>query len=237
MNIIPAGIRSDSTGRVMAGRTRHPHMHARRMPLGRRLDLRPESRHPSAAARCARSPRSRRGRGRPGRLRRPAPASVFSKRGRPVGVGVAELNLHLGAAGDDRRRVRLEQHAADRPHRARAGDLGKPVVDARRQPHHRHPGILAPDHARRAGMVLLADQRDPEIPDADDRLDDADAQPGRVERVALLDMRFEIADIARRIDPLARPSGKPGALQRLAQRRPVVAARGSGRSRPRRARR
>ncbi len=69
-------------------------------------------------------------------------------------------------------------------------------------------------------------KRDPEIPDADDRLDDADAQPGRVERVALLDMRFEIADIARRVDPLARPAGKPGARQRLAQRRAVVAASG-----------
>ena len=96
----------------------------------------------------------------------------------------------------------------------------------RRQPHHRHPGILAPHHARRAGMILLADQRDAVVPDADDRLDDADAQPAGVERVALLDMRFEIADIMRRIDPLARPSGKAGPLQRFAQRRAVIAAPG-----------
>ena len=46
------------------------------------------------------------------------------------------------------------------------------------EPHHRHPGILAPHHARRAGVVLLADQRDPKVADADDGLDDADAQPG-----------------------------------------------------------
>ena len=50
---------------------------------------------------------------------------------------------------------------------------------------------------------------DPVVPDADDRLDDADAQPAGVERVALLDMRFEIADITPGIDPLARSPAKP----------------------------
>jgi hypothetical protein len=138
----------------------------------------------------------------------------------------ASLNLHLGAPGNDRRRIRFEQHPADRPHRARAGDFGKPVMNACREPHHCDPSIPAPHHARRAGMVLFADQRDPVIPNADDRLDDADPQSGRVERVPLLDMRFEIADIARRIDPLTRPSGKAGALQCLAQRGSVVAAAG-----------
>ena len=59
-------------------------------------------------------------------------------------------------------------------------------------------------------MVLLAGDGDPVIPVADDRLDDADAQSAGIERVALLDMRLEIAEIARRIDQLARPSGKPG---------------------------
>src|SRR6516225_1422177 len=126
-------------------------------------------------------------------------------------------------ARDHRRRVRLDHHAADRPHRARAGDLRKPVVNAGRQPHHRDPGILAPHHARGAGMVLLAGHQDPVVPDADDRFDHADAQPGRVERVALLDMRFEIAGVTPGLDLLARPPGKSGALQGLAQRRAVVA--------------
>src|SRR5271165_1467047 len=114
----------------------------------------------------------------------------------PIDVGVAELDLHLGSARDHRRRIRLEQHATDRPYRARAGNFGKPVVNARREAHHRNPGIAAPYHAGRAGMVLLTDQRHPVIPDADNRLDDADAQSARVERVALLDMRLEIAEIA-----------------------------------------
>src|SRR5271170_868533 len=99
-------------------------------------------------------------------------------------------------------------------------------MNARREPHHCDPGIPAPHHARRAGMVLLAGERDPVIPDAYDRLDDADAQSGHVERVALLDMRLEIADVARRIDPLARPPGKTRAFQRLAQRGSVIAPAG-----------
>ena len=39
----------------------------------------------------------------------------------------------------------------------------------------------------------------------------------------LLDMRFQVAAIARRIDRRPRPPGQPGALQRVAQRRAVVA--------------
>ncbi len=52
----------------------------------------------------------------------------------------------------------------------------------------------------------------------------ADAQPGGVERVALLDMGFEIADMAAGFELFARPAGEPGARKRLAQRRAVVAA-------------
>src|SRR5207248_2596530 len=50
-----------------------------------------------------------------------------------------------------------------------------------------------------------------------DALDDPDLRSDRIQRIALLDMGFEVADIARRIDELARPSGKPGIDQRLAQ--------------------
>ena len=76
----------------------------------------------------------------------------------PVDIRVAELDLHLGMAWNDRGSVWLEQYAADRPHGTQAGDFGKAVVNARRQPHHRNTGVFAPHHARRAGMVLLADQ-------------------------------------------------------------------------------
>ncbi len=48
--------------------------------------------------------------------------------------------------------------------------------------------------------------------------------PARVERVALLDMGFEIADMAAGFEMFARPAGEPGPRQRLAQRRAVVAA-------------
>ncbi len=95
-------------------------------------------------------------------------------------------------------------------------------MDRRRQPHHRHAGILAPDHARRAGVVLLAGHDHSDVPDADDGLDDAEAQPGAVEDVALLDMGFEIAAMAAGLDRLAPPAGEPGLGQGLAQRRPVA---------------
>ena len=47
--------------------------------------------------------------------------------------------------------------------------------------------------------------------------------PDAVEFIALLDMRLQVAAIARRIDRRARPPGQPGALQRRPQRRAVVA--------------
>src|SRR5439155_9232525 len=126
-------------------------------------------------------------------------------------------------ARDDRGRVWLDQHAADRPYGARAGDLREAIVNVRRQPHHCDAGVFAPHHARRPGMILLTGERHAVVPDADDRLDDADAQPAGVERVALLDMRFEIADIVPGIYPLARAPGKAGPLQGFSQRRAVVA--------------
>src|SRR5262249_55124934 len=106
-------------------------------------------------------------------------------------------------------------HSPDRPHRARASDFGKAVVNARGEPDHSDAGITAPHHARGAGVVLLAGQHHPVIPDTDDCLDDADAQPAGVKRVALLDMGFQIAEIARWVDALAQPSGEARPLERL----------------------
>src|SRR5712691_7041896 len=96
-------------------------------------------------------------------------------------------------------------------------------MDPGGEAHHGGPGVLAAAHLRRAGVVLLAAKGDPIIPDADDALDDADPRFGRIERVALLDMGFEVADIARRIDELARPAGKAGLNKRLAQPFPFAA--------------
>ena len=73
-------------------------------------------------------------------------------------------------------------------------------------------------------MVLLAGDRDPVVPVADDRLDNPDLLARSVEHVALLDMSFEIADIAPGIELLARPAGEPGFGERSAQRYAVAAA-------------
>ena len=220
MNIIPARSRCDricaSWPAPLGMRRCSRRAHGARPPPRSR----PESRRPSAAARSATSASiaAAAGAGAVGfgdQLVAAPPRSAA----RMAGVDVAELHLHLGAAGHDARRVGVEQHAADRPHRARAGDLGKAVVDARRQPHHRDPGILAPRHLGRAGMVLLAGQRDPVIPDADDRLDDADPQAARCRacrpaRYALRDSRHSAPDRPARA--AARQS--PAVFERVAQR-------------------
>ena len=91
-------------------------------------------------------------------------------------------------------------------------------MDLRRKPHHRHPGILAPDHPRRAGVILLSGKDDAKIADTDNRLDDAEPQSGGVECIALLDMRFEIADMPAGLDLFAPAPGKSGLGQSRAQR-------------------
>ncbi len=211
--------------RVVAGAARHAQMRRRRVPLGGGLDRLLE--HAVHRPRLDLRHRRDLGAARPGLI---ALGDHLVKRrlerGEVGRIDVAELHLHVGAARHDAGRVGVEQDAPDRPHRARAGERGKAVVDARRQPHHRDPGILAPRHLGRAGMVLLTRQRDHEIADADDRLDDPDAAAGRFERVALLDMRFEVADITRGIDLLTLPAGEPGLFQRLGERHAVAALAG-----------
>ena len=190
------------------------------MVLGRRLDLRLKAgvHRPSVQRLRIGSIATRQG---PARSASPTSScSVFSKTREPLGIGVAELDLHFGTAGDDRGRVRLDQHAADRPHRARAGDLresgrgcGSPAAPAPR----RHP-CAAPSASCRRGSARR--ERDPVVPDADDRLDHADAQPARCRacrpaRYALRDSRHSARDRP------ARAAGRqsPRARQRLAQRR------------------
>src|ERR1043166_5847557 len=57
------------------------------------------------------------------------------------------------------------------------------------------------------------------LPDRDDRGDHADAQAGRLERVALLDVRLEVTGVARRIDLQPRSARVAGVRQRVAQGR------------------
>src|SRR5207237_3918556 len=71
---------------------------------------------------------------------------------------------------------------------------------------------------------VLTGDRDPVVPVADDRLDNPDLLARSVEHVALLDMSFEIADIAPGIELLARAVGESGFGERSAQRYAVAAA-------------
>src|SRR5438034_749346 len=67
----------------------------------------------------------------------------------------------------------------------------------------------------RAGVILLAGEGDPVLPDADDGGDDADAETVAFERPALLDMRLEIPDMAPAFGRGARAAGKTHLVQRF----------------------
>src|SRR4029453_10634210 len=96
-------------------------------------------------------------------------------------------------------------------------------VDLGKQPHERQPGVAAARHAGRAGVVLLARRRKAVLPDRDDRRDDADLEARGLERVALLDMGLDVARVAPGLELQAGPAGKARLVERLAQRRAVVA--------------
>src|SRR5262249_9409257 len=89
----------------------------------------------------------------------------------------------------------------------------------------RGAGIPSAFHRRGARMVLLAPERDPQLDDADDRRHDADAFAGRLEPAALLDMGFEIGDIAVGFHPRQRLIGEAGGADRLAHEMPFAIAR------------
>ena len=67
-------------------------------------------------------------------------------------------------------------------------------------------------------MILFAGEADPVLPDADDGGDDADLERAAFEHLALLDMRFQISDVASAFVSCARPAGETGFAQRVAHR-------------------
>ena len=72
-------------------------------------------------------------------------------------------------------------------------------------------------------MVLLAGEGDAVLPDADDGRDHADLQPAAFQRLALFDMRLEIADVAAAQSLQARAAGKSDLRQRLSHGAAAVA--------------
>ncbi len=100
--------------------------------------------------------------------------------------------------------------------------MRKAVRDRRGKSDQGESRIFAPNHTRRAGVVGFSDEGNSILPDANDARDDAETESGLVQRVALLDMRFEIADVLGRRDRLALPPRDARAFERRAQRRTVV---------------
>src|ERR1044072_8765135 len=119
-------------------------------------------------------------------------------------------------ARDNARGAGIERDAAGGPDRARSAQRREAVLDPDAKTRQRHAGILADGHAGGAGVILFAGKTDPVLPDPDDGGDDADRQTAAFQRVALLDMRLQIAEVPSPLDGGARPAGKTDVAQRLA---------------------
>src|SRR5665213_2169198 len=130
-------------------------------------------------------------------------------------IGIANLKQHLGAAWDDAGCARIERDLSRGPYRARPAQRGEGVVDGHAKSCQGQPCVLANRHAGGAGVILLARKTDPELPDADDGGDDADRKGAAFERLALLDMGFQISDVTPAPGVFARAAGEPGLAQRL----------------------
>ena len=65
-------------------------------------------------------------------------------------------------------------------------------------------------------MILFADKIDAVLPDADDGGDDADRKAAALQRLALLDMGLQVADMPPALDADAWPAGKPDLTQGVA---------------------
>src|SRR5882757_11134229 len=120
--------------------------------------------------------------------------------------------------GNDARRARVERDATGRPHRARSARSRETIVDRHAKPGQRQACILADLHPGRAGVILFAVKNDPVLPDSDDGSDDSDLEIAAFERLALFDMRLDIADVPPALDQHARPAGKPDIGERLPHR-------------------
>src|SRR5205823_8946225 len=103
---------------------------------------------------------------------------------------------HFGGARDDVGCAGIEGDATGGPDRARSNERREAIVDLDAEPRQRQPGVFANGHPCGAGMILFAGERDPVLPDADDGGDDANLEAAAFERLALLDMRLEITDVA-----------------------------------------
>ena len=106
----------------------------------------------------------------------------------------------------------------------------KAIVDIDAESRQREAGILADGHPGGAGVILLAGEGDPVLPDADDGGDDADLEAAAFERLALLDMGFEISDVAAALAVRARPAGKTDLAQRVAHGLPLLRSRAASMS-------
>ncbi len=105
-------------------------------------------------------------------------------------VGVAQVDGHHRASGDDVHEVRVQRHRADGTD-LRAAELEHQVAHRRGDRHRRVPGVVAQRHRGRARVVRLPRDRELLPRDALHALDRADGEALCLEDRALLDVQLD----------------------------------------------
>src|SRR5215510_5321192 len=140
---------------------------------------------------------------------------------------VAILQDHFRFAGDNTGRPWVKGDAANGPYGFWPSDGLKGVSQLIGEIDQGHPGIFAVGHGRGAGVDLLSMKDDLATTDAHNRGDHAEFIAFRLQVWALLDMPFELANIALPLQPYRGNPVKPCSGQGLSQALAIGVGRGS----------
>lgn len=135
-------------------------------------------------------------------------------------VVIAHLQQHFRMIWDDAHLAGRKPNIAHRPDGALRRQLPESFVDRVGKGNQRRARVPANGHAGGARMIADAGKPHAVLMDADDAGDDAEVEAARLQIVALLDVGFQISEIAGGIDGSPLETGKAGAVKRLPQHHP-----------------
>src|SRR5215510_5553168 len=140
---------------------------------------------------------------------------------------VAILQDHFCFAWDNAGCPWVKGDAANRPYSFWPGDGLKGVPQLIGEIDQGHPGIFAVGHGRSAGVILLSTKEDLATTDAYNRGNHTEFILFRLQVWSLLDMPFEVANIALPLQPYRGNPVKPCSGQGLSQELAIGVGRGS----------